>query len=187
MSVISAPTPAPEALPDLPVERGYELIDGQPVEIVMGAAASRIAVWVGHLLLGHVVSRKAGHVFGSECGYQIFKKEPMKVRKPDVSFIASGRLPGEEVPEGHMRLPPDLAVEVISPNDLAQDVEARVNDYLGAGARLMWLLYPVTRSVWVVRQDGSAARLQGEQVVSGEDVLPDFSSPVSAFVPAPPG
>jgi Uma2 family endonuclease len=76
-----------------------------------------------------------------------------------------------------MRIPPDLAAEVIS-NDSAEELEARVADYLGAGTRLMWVVHPQARSAWAVRPDGSAARLTGEQELSGEDVLAGFACKV---------
>jgi Uma2 family endonuclease len=181
MNLMVETAPLPEAVPDLPVADGYELIDGRLVEKPMGAKASRVGARLTTRLEPHVSNQKLGLVFISECGYQIFKGHPKKVRKPDVSFVARGRLPGDQPPEGNMRIPPDLAVEVISPNDLAEDIEARVDEYLEAGTRLMWLLYPATESAWVVRQDGSGARLKGGQELSGEDVVPGFACPVQAL------
>src|SRR2546421_12837398 len=92
----------------------YELIDGRLVERHVGARSSRVGIRLASLLDGHAVAQKLGHVFGSDCGYQVFPHHPNRVRFPDVSFIARGRLPNEEEPEGHVRIPPDLAVEVVS-------------------------------------------------------------------------
>jgi Uma2 family endonuclease len=110
------------------------------------------------------------------------------VRKPDVSFIRFGRLPGEEVPQGHIPIAPDLAVEVISPNDLAYDIDERVADYLGAGTRLVWVVNPVQRTVLIYRHDGSIAGVREGGELSGEDVVPGFRCPVhSLFItPVPP-
>ena len=74
---------------------------------------------------------------------------------------------------------PDLVVEVVSTYDLAKNLEERINDYLHAGVKLLWLVYPTIRSVYVIRQDGSAARLTEADVLSGEDVLPGFTCPLS--------
>jgi len=54
-----------------------------------------------------------------------------------------------------------------------------VDDYLRAGVKLLWVLYPITRSVWVVRSDGSAARLTEGKELSGEDVVAGFSCRVA--------
>ena len=62
--------------------------------------------------------------------YQCFPAAPEKVRRPDTSFIRLGRLPGEELPEGHLRIAPDLAVEVVSPNDKEENLTIKVANYL---------------------------------------------------------
>ncbi len=74
-----------------------------------------------------------------------------------------------------MTIPPDLEVEVVSPNELAEDTEARVTDYLAAGVKLLWIIYPSTRSIWILHRDGTAARLTEAQDLSGEDVVPGFT------------
>jgi Uma2 family endonuclease len=152
----------------------YELVDGRLVEKNMGAEAGVIVANLIALLVPHVRSRKLGLVFTNECGYQIFG-DANRVRKPDASVIRRGRLPDDRAPRGHARIPPDLAVEVVSPNDLAEDIDARITDYLGAGVKLLWVLYPATRSVYIFRPDGSAARLTAAGTLGGEDVLPDFT------------
>src|SRR5262249_1422349 len=163
-------------------ENGFELIDGQLVEKPMGAKSSRVGARLIGRLDPFTEANGLGEVFNSECGYQIFGSKK-KVRKPDVSFVARGRLREVDVPDGHLTVPPDLAVEVVSPNDMAEDIDQRVVDYLGAGVRLMWVIYPKTRSVVVFRQDGSGARLNDSQDLSGEDVIPGFTCPVQALFP----
>jgi Uma2 family endonuclease len=161
---------------------GYELIDGQLVEKPMGAESSRVTVRLLVRLGAYVEAQQLGFVLDSECGYQkIFPNDPKRVRKPDVSFIARGRLPNDRTPRGNVSVYPELAVEVVSPNDAAEDIETRVDDFLGAGTKLMWVLYPNTASVWVIRKDGSAARLKGSQELSGEDVVPGFACQVQAL------
>src|SRR5215469_3130934 len=141
-------------------EHPFEWIDGQLKEKTpMGAKANRVATVLARLLDTHADAHHLGWVFTQEGGYQCFPFEPRRVRFPDVSFVARGRLPNDEVPDGHMAVPPDLEVEVVSPNELAEDTEARVADYLSAGVRLIWIIYPTTRSVYVVHRDGTAARL----------------------------
>jgi Uma2 family endonuclease len=129
-----------------------------------------------------------GWVWAADAGYQCFPGHPNLVRKPDVSFIRLGRLPNEEAPEGHTRIPPDLAVEVISPKDLAYEISARVEDYLGAGVRLVWVIDPSVRTLIIYRHDGTIAGLRERDELSGEDVVPGFRCPVRELfrTPAPP-
>ena len=139
----------------------------------MGMEGSAVVVNVTTLLRNHVKAQTLGHVFESECGYQIFAEEPRRVQKPDGSFIARGRLPGEKPVRGHCRIPPDLAVEVISPNDLAEDINARLTAFLRVGVRLLWVIYPATRTIHVFRQGGCAAWLTAADQLSGEALTPD--------------
>jgi Uma2 family endonuclease len=113
-------------------------------------------------------------VAGSEASYQCFPNNPNRVRRPAVSFIRIGRLTAGEEPEGHCRIAPDLAVEVVSPNDLYSEVEEKVVEYLGAGVRLVWVINPPTRTVRVHRADGTGADLGALDELDGEDVLPGF-------------
>ena len=124
-----------------------------------------------------------GWAFPADCGYQCFPDAPDKVRKPDASFIQRGRLPGEQLHEGHVRIAPDLAVEVVSANDLFDEVEIKVGEYLGAGVRLVWVVNPRTRTGQVYRADGSVTRLREGDELSGEDVLPGFRCRVHDLFP----
>ena len=171
--IIDLPQYTPEDLLTIPESQRFELINGQLVERNMGAESSRVGTKLIWLLGNHVEPQKLGHIFSSECGYQIFP-ESNRVRFADGSFIARGRLPNEKPPKGHVRIPPDLAFEVVSPNDLAEEVEAKVEEYLHAGIRLIWVIFPSTQSVYVYRAGGSVSRFTKSQEVSGEDVIPGF-------------
>jgi Uma2 family endonuclease len=176
--VMETPT-SPEYLLTQKSDKRYEWINDQLREKPpMGAKANRAATILIRLLDAFTFEKQLGLVFVYEVGFRIFAAEPKKVRKPDISFIARGRLPNDEPPSGYVTIPPDLEVEVVPPNDEAEEIERRVADYLGAGVRLMWIIYPTTRSVWVVRKDGTAARLTEDQELSGEDVVPDFKCPL---------
>lgn len=157
----------------------YELVDGKLLEKNMGAEAGVIAANLIALLRAHTRGQGLGWISTDDCGFQLFAGKPNRVRKPDVSFIRRGRLPDDRIPRGNVALHPDLAVEIVSPNDLAEDVEARINDYLQAGTPLLWVVYPNVRSVHIFRPDGTAnRRREGEELI-GEEVLPDFRCPVN--------
>jgi Uma2 family endonuclease len=173
-TLLEEPTTAPEACPP-DEDKRYEFVDGQWVERQMGSKSSRTGViLITHLNL-HAEAQQLGFVLGSDGGYKIFPHAPKLVRYPDVSFIRRGCLPNDELPDGHMLLPPDLAVEVVSPNDQAEEIETRVQDYLSAKVRLIWVVYPKARCVRVICLDGSARQLQSADELQGEDVLPGFS------------
>ena len=145
----------------------------------MGAKSNEIA---GHLfgaLYQHVRSQRLGHLFVAETGFRCFPSRPRLVRKPDIAFVARGRFPNEETPEGDIPLAPDLAVESVSPNDIYEEVERKVNEYLGAGVRLVWVISPTSKTVLIRRPDKSAAMLDATDSLNGEDVVPGFTCPVA--------
>lgn len=164
----------------------YELVEGQLVEKTMGARSSRVAVVLSGQLDGFATDRKLGMVFDSDCGYdRCFADDPRRVRKPDVSFVRSGRLPDDVPPEGWIHIPPDLVAEIVSPTNRAPDIMARIADYLRAGVPLIWVLDPRTRLVIVLRQGGSAQWLLGTGELSGENVLPGFTCRIEDLFPGP--
>src|SRR2546430_5532548 len=112
----------PTGLLDLTDSVAFELVDGHLVERNMGGESSLVALTIGMLLRQHVGQHKLGLVFGADAGYQCFADAPDKVRRADVSFIARDRLPNNAPPKGYIKIAPDLAIEVISPNDSAYEV-----------------------------------------------------------------
>ncbi|HEY8747936.1 MAG TPA: Uma2 family endonuclease [Tepidisphaeraceae bacterium] len=173
----------PEDLLELSDAVRYELVEGQLVERQMGLESSEIAARIIILIGAFLQDRKLGRVFDSEASYQCFTRAPQKVRRPDVSFIRNGRFEDDRLPTGHCRIPPDLAIEVISPNDLAYEIDEKVAEYLQAGVTLVWIVYPSTRTVEIRRSRssplGPISHLAGNEVLSGEDVLDGFSCEVA--------
>jgi len=80
------------------------------------------------------------------------------------------------MPRGYAPFPPDLAVEVLSPDDRPGEVLAKVADWLKAGTRLVWVVDPDRRIARVYRADGTMAEIGETGALAGEDVLPGFES-----------
>jgi Uma2 family endonuclease len=175
----------PDDLFRLPEGDHFELVDGHLVEKSMGALSEHVGAEILILIGSHARAERLGLVFGADAGYQCFADAPEKVRKPDVSFIAAHRLRRSEIPEGHLRIAPDLAVESVSRHEAYYEVLRKVGEYLSAGVRLVWVALPQDRSVSVYRADGSVSWLLGDNEISGEDVLPGFRCPISEFFPPP--
>jgi Uma2 family endonuclease len=166
----------PEEILAIDSDGSYELVDGQLVERpLMGAEANLIASELSFRLKSHVKAGALGVCFGENCPYQCFPHDPTRVRKPDASFVRTGRLPGDKVPRGSIRIVPDLVIEVVSPTDLAEDLDERLTDYLRAGVPLVWVVYPKTRHGQVYRPDGRSARVGPDGEMTGDDVVPGFA------------
>ena len=184
MNVVATKTHyTPEDLLAMPDGDRFELVDGRLLEKDMGLKASWIGGELYRLLGNHCRPNQLGWILPADATYQCFPDAPNMVRKSDVSFIRRGRLPGEKLPEGHCRIAPDLAAEVVSPNDTYYEVEEKIQLYLRAGVRLVWVVNPSTRTVRVHRPDHTLTDLHEQEELSGEDVLPGFRCRVSDLFP----
>jgi len=165
---------------DLPDRGGRaELVQGEVIEMAPeGNESSAVGLMIGHLLMVHVLPRKAGVLSGAQGGF-VLARNPDVVRAPDVAFVARARLPDGQVPRGFLELAPDLAVEVVSPSDRSADIEAKVADYLQAGTKLVWVVFPDRRRVRVQTTLAEARWLSAGDTLTGDPVLPGFSCAVS--------
>lgn len=114
---------------------------------------------------------------GAETGF-IIRRDPDTVRAPDVAFIRADRLP-EKLPQGYFDGAPDLAVEVLSPNDRASEVQGKIRDWLDAGCRAVWLVDPETKSVTVYKSAHDISVLNTADTLADAQLLPGFSAVVS--------
>ncbi|MGH9834569.1 MAG: Uma2 family endonuclease [Blastocatellia bacterium] len=151
-------------------EKSYEIVNGQPEEKEMPGA--RHAVIGGRLVVrlgGFVESHNLG-VVCTEANFKIGENE----RIPDVSFVAAARIPAEEIPESIWPVPPDLAIEIISPSDLHDKVSEKVLEYLEAGVRQVWLISSKLRSITIFRSPTEIQVFTGDSELASEDLLPGF-------------
>ncbi len=155
-----------------------ELIVMSPAGFEHGEIGMRIAL----ILQEFVKPRNLGVVVGADTGFQI-ARDPDTVRAPDAAFVRADRV-GVKHPRAFFQGAPDLAVEVVSPGDRAGEVLAKVHEWLDAGCRAVWVVDPQTRTVAVHRSRNEIAVLQSADTLTGGDLLPGFSVPVSeSFVP----
>ena len=160
----------------------YELVDGQLVEKHMGADSTIVVGEItGHLWLHNRQSR-AGHVM-PEQSYQAFPRTPGQVRRPDVSFVAAGRMPAPR-PPGHLPVRPDLAVEVVSPTDNAYELQDKLADYRSAGVPLVWVVWPHVHLVQQHTPGRPIVELFPGDTLTGGDVLPGFAVAVAELFAA---
>jgi Uma2 family endonuclease len=179
MSTVAKTRYTPEDLLEIHDRPMPELVDGELLEREMGQEADSIAFCIGRLVGNHVADHDLGICNGAQGSYQVFPDDPDKVRIPDFSFTRKERLPKEGRAKGHARVAPDLAVEVVSPNDKPKDLAEKIRDFQAAGIPWIWIVYPDTQTVEIHRLDGSTRRLQVGDILEGENVLPGFQVEVS--------
>jgi Uma2 family endonuclease len=160
-------------MPEVPGKR-FELVRGELIEMPgAGVLHSVIAALIYRLIFAHAEERNLGMAFPDGLGY-VLRHHPDIVRIPGASFVASGRIPEGDLPKGFWDLAPDLAVEVVSPNDMADDVHDKVHEYLEMGTRLVWVVWPKTHTVSVHTVDETSRELDSGDELDGGDVLPDL-------------
>lgn len=163
----------------------FELVDGQLVERNVSGLSSLVTTEVGRRLANHNEAiGSPAWIFGPDMGVQCFPGRPNKVRKPDVSFVPRERASLQDLEERFLHIPPTLAVEVDSPNDIAENLEVKEEEYLSAGVRLIWIIYPLSRTARVVLLDGSVSKLRFDDILDGEDLLTGFTCRVGDLMPA---
>jgi Uma2 family endonuclease len=176
-------TYTPEELLALEDGTKYELIDGIPVERHVSVKSSHVGVRFAAKWFDHAETTGVGEVYASDLQVRAFPWDPRLVRKPDAAFIRTERVPQED--SGFLEIAPDAVVEVISPNDVMQEVREKVEQWLRAGVRMVWVAYPPQREITVYRPGSKPMLLTADDEIPGEDVIPGFQCPVADLFPAP--
>jgi Uma2 family endonuclease len=164
--------------------RLYELVDGKLVEKQMSDLAQLVANLLNNELAAWAIRTGSGLSF-VEATYQCFTHAPAMVRRPDVSFIARDRLSAYRWGQGHFTIAPDLAVEVVSPNDEVLELDRKINDYFRAGVRRVWVINPEQQTLRVHRAPGDLSELVGDADVSDDQLLPGFRCPLAGLFVRP--
>jgi Uma2 family endonuclease len=179
-------TYTPEDLLRMPDNGSMELVNGHIVEKHVSRKSSKIEILFGHHFQTYIDANPGvADVFPQSLGYQCFDDDPLKIRKPDTTVVRLDRLVKlGDVDSGSMPIVPDLAVEVISPNDVHYDVLDKVQEYLDAGFPLVWLADPKARTITVYPHGIPPVLYSADHELTAEGVLPGFRCKVGDFFPA---
>jgi Uma2 family endonuclease len=156
-----------------------ELVDGVLVEKGRGFLESYLAGALIEILRGFVKPRHLGLVTAPD---GLVRLAPGLVRIPDVAFVSWARLPGRRVPrEPIPALAPDLAVEILSESNTADEMARKRREYFAAGVRLLWQVAPLARTVEVYTAPEQVLLLREEDTLEGGEALPGFALPLREF------
>lgn len=127
-------------------------------------------------LANFVESRGLGRVF-VDAGFELVAL-PRTVRAPDAAFVRGDRIHAGDIGPAFLRMPPDLAVEVLSPSETPKRLQEKLDDYRVAGVALVWVIDPRRRTVMIVSRDAPTRWLSEDDVLDGGSVVLGFSCPV---------
>ncbi len=119
-----------------------------------------------------------GVICGAETGFRL-STDPDTVLAPDVSFIKQSVIERVGRTPKFWPGPPDLAVEVMSPEDSVRKATAKANEWLNAGTSLVWLVNPLQRRVIVFDSAEGSYELAEHDCLLGGNLLPGFRLNVS--------
>jgi Uma2 family endonuclease len=100
------------------------------------------------------------------------------VRAPDVAFIAKQNLPSNMPSEAFWPGAPDLAVEVLSPDDRTGEVDEKIDAWLTAGCLAVWIVDPKLQTVTVYQSQRVVVTYTTGQSLDGGEVIPGFGCKV---------
>jgi Uma2 family endonuclease len=186
MAIVEAVKPVTaDELFRLPRSERYELVKGALVKMSPppgyehGRIIMRLALRIGN----HVAAKDLGDVLAAETGFRL-ARDPDTVRAADLAFVTKARRPARP-PQGYVDLAPDLVVEVVSPSDDPDKIQAKIKDWLDAGTRLVLVVYPGSRQIAVYRSLREITILTEGDTFSAEDILPGFVIPAAEIFSSP--
>ena len=167
-----------------------ELHDGRVVRTApTGGVHGQLVLELAGFLKARV-RQLGGNAWGrvtTETGFVLWPDRRRESRAPDVAVVRAHRLPGGRIPRRLIRGIPDLAVEVLSPNDTPDAVQSKVEEYLAAGVPLVWVVDPLVEVVvrtpaapagTVLRAAAAGSASPLADALDGGDVIPGFRLPL---------
>jgi Uma2 family endonuclease len=160
----------------------YELHDGRLVVMAPpGFIHARRQAKFARYLLTEGEERGHGQAF-AEVGV-LLRRNPDHLLGTDAAFLTTAQLPPRLSPEGYLLTVPQLVVEVRSKNDTQPEIDAKVRDYLAAGAVLVWVADPDARTVTAHRANQPAVVFAATDTLTADPVIPGFAVPVAELLP----
>lgn len=162
----------------------WELVRGEVIEMSRpGERHGFVCMRIGMKLMLYAEQQGRGYSVSNDPGI-VLERDPDTVRGPDLIYFDKTK-PYDELNPKWIEEPPVLAVEVLSPNDRPNKITARVGEFLRSGIRLVWVVDPESREIAVHRADRPPVILEGEQEITGDDVLPGFRCRIQEFFQVP--
>jgi Uma2 family endonuclease len=165
----------------------YEVVDGQIVELPpMGVYECGVATILSASLVSIAKAGKLGRVV-AETMFWLNRSGKLK-RRPDLAFVSAERWPlAKGLPRAEAwDVVPDLAIEVVSESNSANEIALKLVDYFRAGSAQVWVVYPAIRQVYLYTSATSVRIVAEPDELDGGDLIPGFRLPLTELFEAEP-
>jgi Uma2 family endonuclease len=163
-------------------ENSYEVVNGQRVE---NAPMGFFEIGLAGFLLEHLMPFVRAQQLGRARMETLFLLDPILglERRPDVAFVSYERWAKKrKMPRGNAwAVVPNLAVEIISPTNLAEAIAVKIQEYFKAGVQLVWVINPIPGQVYAYESPTQVRILEKHHELVGDPVLPGFRLSVAAL------
>ena len=167
-------------------DRRLELIEGEIVEMCFpNPIHSRILITLSKRIDNFAEEHGLGQVIGGDAPFVLEENPDGRdtLRGIDIAYLSFATFPGPLTQEP-LRVPPDLAVEIILPSNTAADIAKKIQQLFDAGTELIWIVYPELRAVAVHTLDGAIMQYDEDDTLTGGDILPGFAIQVGEIFPS---
>ena len=165
--------------------RKVELVEGDIVDMPLpNPIHAAILATLTTKLNVFVTESESGRVLVGDAPFVLRRNAEGKdtLRGLDIAYISAERLPGKLSPSP-LHVAPDLAVEIISPSNKAEDIEKKIEQLLDAGTTMIWIVYPDLQRIAVHTNEGTF-KLKEHEILTGGDILPGFELRVADIFPS---
>lgn len=165
-----------EELYEMPNTSNTELKEGEVVyKMPTGGIHGTIEAIIAFLIMQYVFKNKSGRVMTGEVGIYT-KFNPDSIRAADVAFISNQRIERISKPEkGYLRVAPELVIEIMSPDDLWDDIQEKINEYFGVDVVEVWVIDPKLKQIHQYSGPRSVSIWGEGDQFSAERVIPGLS------------
>ena len=193
MEIGSIPRTTPAELADrlFTAEELLQHRDWDPCELIRGKV---VFLNYGYVVKGrvsfntlmevaeYVKTHACGEVFGPNTGF-ILRRDPDTVRAPSLMYFSHKRISAIELSDGYLEIPPDLAVNIVSPLESTAYASEKVDSYLEAGVKVVWAIDPDNRHAEIYRPGKPVETIGATGALSAEEILPGLSIPLLNIFP----
>lgn len=162
----------------------YEVVNHQRKELARMGAFENLLASILSQYMGIVALKDRCGVVVTETLFLLDSVADLQ-RRPDVAFVSYAGWPERTVPRVNAwNVVPDLAVEVVSQTNTAEEIDGKITDYFAAGVHLVWVLYPDSGRVYVYESPTRVHGLEKTDELDGGSVLPNFRLPIQTLFAA---